>query len=273
MGAIEPYSVEVLTEPDAAAGVALSTEARWNQTEEDWRLFLRRGIVYGLRDPDGRVVATAAILPYGRAAWISLVLVTAARQRRGFATSLMARCLHAADEAGWQTWLDATPEGAAVYGPLGFEPAGNLVRLRRPRARAGGAAPPEADVAVLIALDREALGMERRDILQSFVDRRGSVVFGDGDACCLVREGRRARHIGPIYGRSVGAVDALLGGVLEAEEAELVLDLHAGQTGTGDVLAQAGFAGERPFLRMVRGRSSATFSPALAVASAGPEFG
>ena len=35
---------------DAIAGLALSTEARWNQTEEDWRIFLRDGIVFENRE-------------------------------------------------------------------------------------------------------------------------------------------------------------------------------------------------------------------------------
>ena len=29
---------------DAIAGLTLSTEAHWNQTEEDWRVFLRDGV-------------------------------------------------------------------------------------------------------------------------------------------------------------------------------------------------------------------------------------
>ncbi|WGR91128.1 GNAT family N-acetyltransferase [Bradyrhizobium sp. ISRA435] len=68
---------------DAPAGLALSTEARWNQNEADWQFFLSHGIVFGVRDGD-HLIATAALLPYsGGNAWISMVLVTASWQRRG----------------------------------------------------------------------------------------------------------------------------------------------------------------------------------------------
>jgi len=35
---------------DAPAGLLLSTEAHWNQNEADWRFFLNRGTVFGVRD-------------------------------------------------------------------------------------------------------------------------------------------------------------------------------------------------------------------------------
>ena len=47
--------------PDAEALVA---QAGWNQVAADWRIFLEFGTVYAVR-AEGRVVATAATLPYG----------------------------------------------------------------------------------------------------------------------------------------------------------------------------------------------------------------
>src|SRR5437588_232764 len=84
--------------------------------------------LFGLRD--GRqLVATAALLPYSAGnAWISMVLVTASWRRRGVATRLVDACVEAARKRGLTTWLDATPDGATVYGPLGFTPT---LQLRR----------------------------------------------------------------------------------------------------------------------------------------------
>ena len=59
---------------------ALVAEAGWNQVAADWRMFLDFGTVYAVRDA-ARVIATAATLPYGRCAWISMVW-WASRQRR-----------------------------------------------------------------------------------------------------------------------------------------------------------------------------------------------
>ena len=74
MAATEPIDIVELGVGDAQAGLVLSTEAGWNQNEADWRFFLSKGIVFGLRDGD-RLVATAALLPYSAGnAWISMVL-------------------------------------------------------------------------------------------------------------------------------------------------------------------------------------------------------
>src|SRR3954453_6256635 len=115
MAATEEVAIVQLNFADAAAGLLLSTEARWNQNEADWRFFLSHGVVFGMRD-GARLVATAALLPYSAGnAWISMVLVTAASRRRGIATKLVDACLNAAARRGLTAWLDATPDGATVY--------------------------------------------------------------------------------------------------------------------------------------------------------------
>ena len=77
MGATDDIAVVRLDASDAPAGLALSTEAHWNQNEADWRFFLGQGIVFGVRHR-AELVATAALLPYSSGnAWISMVLVTA----------------------------------------------------------------------------------------------------------------------------------------------------------------------------------------------------
>ena len=97
MADTEPIDIVELGVGDAQAGLVLSTEAGWNQNEADWRFFLSQGIVFGMRD-GGRLVATAALLPYSAGnAWISMVLVTADFRRRGIATKLVDACLDVGD--------------------------------------------------------------------------------------------------------------------------------------------------------------------------------
>src|SRR5262245_12152282 len=139
MAAIEPIDIIELGVGDAQAGLVLSTEAGWNQNEADWRFFLSKGVVFGVRDGN-RLVATAALLPYSAGhAWISMVLVTTDFRRRGIATKLVDACLDVATRRGLTTWLDATPAGATVYGPLGFIPSRQLRRLRLTRPQGTGA--------------------------------------------------------------------------------------------------------------------------------------
>src|ERR1700744_6806309 len=137
----EPIPIVELGVADAKAGLALSTEAHWNQNEADWRFFLDQGVVFGVRHGT-RLVATAALLPYSSGnAWISMVLVTADWRRRGIATRLVDACLNAATKRGLTTWLDVTPAGANVYGPLGFTPTLQLRRLRLEQPTGSGASP------------------------------------------------------------------------------------------------------------------------------------
>ena len=73
MGDTEQLAIVRLDARDAAGGLSLSTEARWNQNEADWQFFLTKGIVFGVRDRNDGLAATAALLPYTeRDAWISM---------------------------------------------------------------------------------------------------------------------------------------------------------------------------------------------------------
>src|SRR5436853_7848018 len=97
MGGTDQLAIARLGAEAARDGLALSTEAHWNQNEADWRFFLSHGTAFGIRSGDGRLVATAALLPYsGGNAWISMVLVTQSWRRRGLATKLVDSCLERA---------------------------------------------------------------------------------------------------------------------------------------------------------------------------------
>src|SRR3954454_12662068 len=153
---------------DAPAGLLLSTEAHWNQNEADWRFFLSKGIVFGVRDGK-QLVATAALLTYSAGnAWISMVLVTESWRRRGIATRLVDACLNAATKRGLIAWLDATPDGARVYGPLGFTPTLQLRRLRLAASAEIGTASSLSACSLddLVARDVSAMGFDRSSLLK-----------------------------------------------------------------------------------------------------------
>lgn len=262
-----------LSVDDAIAGLALSTEAHWNQTEEDWRIFLRDGIVFGIRD-GMRLVATAALLPYSsNNAWISMVLVSATHRRRGLATRLVDACLETARKNGLTSWLDATPDGAAVYGPLGFTPTLQLRRLKL--TRPGRADAPPSSSATLEALaerDRRATGFDRTALLSAFAQRAGSRIVAANGAIALVRDGRTARHIGPVLADNAAAALALVDAIARSETSPLLLDAVASQAAFMDGLTASGWTIERPFQRMRFGPATAAGED-MPFAVAGPEFG
>jgi GNAT superfamily N-acetyltransferase len=276
MDATDHSAILQLRVEDAAAGLELSTEAHWNQTEDDWRMFLTHGTVFGIRDTRGALVASAAVLPYsGGNAWISMVLVAAGWRRRGIATRLLDTCLDMTARERLTTWLDATSAGTAVYGPLGFTPSIQLQRLRFETT-----APPsqrlrllaEGHLDELIARDRRAMGFDRSTLLGELSRRTGSKLVTHESAICLVREGRTARHIGPLYADHSASAAGLIEGVIRAAPGPYLLDVAGDQKRLTESLLGDGWAFERSFQRMRFGRIR-TRGSELPFAGAGPEYG
>jgi GNAT superfamily N-acetyltransferase len=277
MGAIDHLAIVTLGADDARAALALSQEAHWNQNEADWRFFLTRGTVFGIRDGDNRLIATAALLPYAsNNAWISMVLVTQNWRRRGLATKLLDACLDAAREQDLTTWLDATPAGATVYGPLGFTPTLELRRLRFAGSASLATTKPKpaanSRLDDLIARDRCAMGFDRSALLRELAGRSGSQLISHGGAMALVRGGRTARHIGPLFADDAGSATALIETIAQSETGQILIDVVSGHDEFLKNLTNSGWTIERPFQRMRFG-NAATQTAAPPFAVAGPEYG
>jgi GNAT superfamily N-acetyltransferase len=277
MAATDQIVVVRLGPADARAGLVLSTEAHWNQNEADWRFFLTEGTVFGVRDSDGDLIASAALLPYASGnAWISMVLVTASWRRRGLATRLVDACLATAEKQGLVTWLDATPAGATVYGPLGFTPTLQLRRLRLANEMSTKAeAPPMQSprgIEEFTARDRLAMGFDRGPLLTELEGRPGSRLLSNGDALALVRDGRKARHVGPLFASGPDQALAMVNEIVRSENGPLLIDAVNEQQEFLKGLTNSGWTIERPFQRMRFGRAP-TQPAELPFAVAGPEYG
>src|SRR5204862_2651063 len=108
---------------DLPAAAQLSTQAGWNQTEEDWRTLLELSPEGCLAiEVDGHLAATTTLLCYGRRlAWIGMVLAKAEYQRRGFARRLLATALEPAYRMGMATIKpNATDQAQPLYKSPGF---------------------------------------------------------------------------------------------------------------------------------------------------------
>jgi GNAT superfamily N-acetyltransferase len=259
---------------DALAGLLLSTEAGWNQNEADWRFFLSKGVVFGMRQGP-RLLATAALLPYSAGnAWISMVLVTADFRRRGIATKLVDACLGVATRRGLTTWLDATPAGVTVYGPLGFTPTLQLRRLRLTKTREANATRQlsTGSLEALVTRDATAIGFDRSTLLSEFAARPGSRVVSCGEAIALIRDGRTARHIGPLLADHADQASALVHAIVSSESGPWLIDAVHAREEFLNGLVRSGWNIERPFQRMRFGHTAASAAQ-LPFAVAGPEFG
>lgn len=266
---------------------ALVAEAGWNQTEADWRIFLDLGIVYAIREK-GRVIATAATLPYGGSfGWISMVLIAGEYRRQGLATRLMERCTADLTAAGLVPILDATPAGRTVYSGLGFEDSWPFQRMilktpaTAPRPSTGliRVEPvTDNDWAALCAYDAKYFGANRSSVLSRLRGRlpeAEALVRKDGVIAgfLLGRSGRRASQIGPLVADDEETAAALLNHAIRSVPAPVYIDVMDDKHALLAQLAAAGFVHERPYTRMMLRRSESFQDLPRTFAVAGPELG
>jgi GNAT superfamily N-acetyltransferase len=279
-----------LSPAELADANALVTEARWNQVEADWRIFLAQGRVYAASTDNGHIVATTATLPFGgRFAWISMVLVTDEYRRRGVATRLMQMAMDDLAAARLVPVLDATPDGRAVYQRLGFQDSWGFHRLiRRERPAMAEAAPVTSDVFIrpitdadwsaLCAYDAAAFGADRAAVLAGLRGRlplaeliaeRGGRIAG----FLLGRDGRVASQLGPLIADDDAIAHRLLARALDRLDGPVFIDLADAKRDVRVFLDARGFSAVRPLTRMLHGRSQRFDDAACTYAVVGPEFG
>ena len=277
-------SIRNMTPADVAAGLVLCRASHWNQTEQDWRFFLTEA-PYGalVAEAGGRVIGTVATLPYGPFTWISMVLVDPVSRGKHVGTTLLQRGLELVG-ADATARLDATPAGELIYRTIGFASEYRLARwfldVTPPIARRSGAQPlTHMDWPAIRQMDQRAFGASRLGLLRRLavespeyaqVIRRGSDVQG----YVFGRHGHNRDHLGPLVADCPDTAAALLRSILaEQPERRFYLDVPDDRQEWRNVISEIGFAIERPFLRMHRGRLETPGDPSSIYAIAGPEFG
>ncbi len=285
--------VEKLAEltPDALAMLGeLVVHSGWNQTAQDWGVFCSCGTIYVIRDEQGRIAASGAVLPMGESrpgalasltgrgvAWISMILVRPDRRGRGLARRVFEQCIRDIHDHGRIAMLDATPQGEALYLQFGFEPLWRLTRWRREARPASGPALPLAkpDLDTLAELDQEALGFARKRVLGELLDRPESRYVRHALGFAIVRAGRLAHQIGPLVATDEPTAVAVMQEAAAALSGPVLIDVPDDRPLLRRALVDAGFAPQRGFARMALAtaeqripRGQTHFIHAIA----GPEF-
>ncbi len=120
--------------------------------------------------------------------------------------------------------------------------------------------------------DASAMGFDRSALLSEFAMRSGSCVVSRTQAMALIRDGRAARHIGPLLADRTDQALALIAAIVSSEAGPWLIDAAHSQDEFLDGLVRSGWNIERPFQRMRFGRTT-MLSAELPFAVAGPEFG
>lgn len=263
-----------LGEEHIAGCLALSAAANWNQNEADWRLMLSLGRGWGLTEA-GTLVASTLVIPYGRFAWISMVLVLPEHRRKGHASRLLRVAIDDLEASELTPILDATPAGREVYRQEGFQDRWTFKRfsLRASPSGLNGHANRPINWRKALELDFDAFGGEREWLLRALQKRLPQAALGTPDGFVLGRDGREANQIGPLVARNEATAMELLEQALANVSAPLYVDVVDHAPRMQEWLLARGFEFQRPFTRMVHGDGRAPGDQKLVYLVAGPELG
>jgi hypothetical protein len=253
--------IRPMTDADLPLGMRLKAQAGWNQTEADWRRYLRLapdGCF--VAELDGTAVGTTATFVFGRVAWVAMVLVDEAVRGR----------------------VDATPLGRPIYAKLGFVADYTLARYAGvpgpSRCTTGVESLRPATLAEVECLDepvtRAARSRLLRRLFEEYPDtfrvvRRGDTVIG----FLASRPGTSATQIGPCVAADEGAGRSLLAdAVWRYQGQRLFIDVPLPNEPARRAVEALGLTVQRELFRMGRGDPVAE-AVDLLWASSGPEKG
>jgi GNAT superfamily N-acetyltransferase len=283
--------IRTMTAEDVPLGMRLKEQARFNQTEADWRRFLdlEPGGCF-LAEVDGEPVGTVTNCVFDSIGWIAMLLVDEALRGRGIGTRLVKHALAYLDARGVRSArLDATPRGRPIYQKLGFVAEYQLARWEGAAPGGGSAAnrctdhasvcPVTADrLDALIELDRQATGTQRRRLIARLHQERPEAMLrveADDRIAGYVtfRDGSNAAQIGPGVALSEAAGCAL-GDAALARCAGLgvFVDVPVDNGPAMQWAESRGLTVQRQFTRMRRGEPILDH-PTQIWASSGPEKG
>ncbi len=195
--------------PDHLPGaLRLSQQVSWPHRAEDWALTLSQSTGVVACDGD-RVVGTALMSPFGDVATLSMIIVDEALRGRRLGRKLMTAVMDQA--ADREMRLIATSDGLPLYQKLGFEITGQIKQYQGTISQAEPELAVEegsTDLDQLAAMDLEATGIDRRDLLGRLC-AEGTVLQTDGGFAVL-RDFGRGKMLGPIVAKDVPNARALL---------------------------------------------------------------
>lgn len=281
-------SLQPLLPQDLEVAMALKNTEGWNQTLEDWKLFLQCNpdLCLGAKVKE-RLVGTVTALAFEqKVAWISMMLVHREFRGRGISKLLLKEIIERLGKCS-SIKLDATPAGYPVYESLGFVEEFALARYvldvdRYPvKPLEKGALMPirTGDLKGLIQWDSPYFGAYRGIVLNHlhglapelgwYAEMEGEVV-----GYVLGRPGTRFTQIGPLVAKDSGiALRLLYKAISQIPRGKVVIDLCQHQAAVVNSAEGAGFEKQRDLYRMYLKGNTFAGKPENYFLVAGPELG
>ncbi|HEX3272086.1 MAG TPA: GNAT family N-acetyltransferase [Ktedonobacterales bacterium] len=261
---IQPLADDLLDEADRVMMAAFRSPSRRDELAFYRSLQPNSWLVATL---DGATVGAGGVTCYGPFAWLGLMAVDPAIQRRGIGQALVEALIAQAHELGCEAvLLDASNAGAPVYARVGFV-EDDRVRVYARETQAGPMeGNPEAarratpltrnDLPALVDFDARYFGASREALLAASFQLYAGRVFATRDESgsltgYLVAQEQR---LGPWVATTPEAAEALLAHALALPYAEapsvLVPTLNCDAT---DLLERIGFTSSRELRHMRHG--------------------
>ena len=280
------YFIRNLVAEDIPEAMKLVLAEGWNQTENDWKLFIE--------NPDndckcivaeGKLVGTATTYRFSEdLAWVSMVLVDKNFRGLGYGKALMKSVLTELKDCK-SVKLDATSAGEKVYEKLGFVKEYSISRWICDSFEEKLLPNPEIseinnrDLLSVIEYDKSAFGAARSEIIKSFarnfpkicrISKNEKKISG----IALGRKGNKHFQIGPVSAISDLVAKELITSVLnKLKHQSVVIDLLDDKPNLAQWLSELGFQQKRSFWRMYLNDNSFPGYSAHQFAICGPEFG
>lgn len=276
-----------MVDGDVRAGLYLCRAAGWNQTADDWELFLKLS-PDGCRvavDEEGKVRGTVATVRYeDHFSWIGMVLVDPVMQRQGIGIQLLRESLQVLSEEE-TVKLDATPAGRKIYVQLDFLDEYPISRMEIKQISDSSLPVTTAklmqnkDIPLLLEFDRRIFGANREKVLNSMLHHTPQYAFvaEDGEGIrgyCFGRIGHHFSHIGPVIATDIETAKHVASAALRnCGDAPIIIDALQHTPEWSEWLLSLGFREQRPLIRMYRGTNAYPGIPEKQFAILGPEFG
>ena len=228
------FEIRKFTAGDLAAGHQLTRQLGWPHTLDDWSFAASIGNGHAAY-ANGRLIGTCFTWPLdSRAATLGLLVVSPEAQGRGLGRALLHASL--AELADRAVLLHATDAAVPLYLSEGFTPAGWISQIQgvvapdtasRNQDSAHSVVRPVSELGMepLLALDRDATGLDRGELLNSVCAVSDGLVIsvaGKPSGYALSRAFGRGVVIGPVVAASADLARSLVEHLLARYEGRFV---------------------------------------------------
>ncbi|MEO9893474.1 GNAT family N-acetyltransferase [Aurantibacter sp.] len=285
---LEHIVVRQMEESDISGAMHLVLAENWNQTKEDWQMFLNiNSNLCLVALYKSEVIGTVTAINYrNEVAWIGMMLVTKSFRGIGISKRLLNTIIERLSDC-LSIKLDATPAGKPVYNKLGFQEEFSLNRMVVTKFKGATNINKSAafwpisvdEIEDIVSLDLKIFGSDRSELINSLIKRNSDKTW------CVVknehvvgyvlgRPGLNYFQIGPLIAETVDDAIQLIEIILNQYIGEsIVIDILQDKLEFKKHLISLGFSEQRSFMRMYLKDNSFPGVMSNQYVIAGPELG